>query len=55
MVAVVVGGVGFCVWRFFRKRRITKEQVPLERLEIMKTMRTITTMRIRMMRMLMIR
>ena len=49
MVAVVVGGVGFCVWRFFRKRRITKEQVPLERLEIMKTMR------IRMMRMLMIR
>ena len=49
MVAVVVGGVGFCVWRFFRKRRITKEQVPLERFEIMKTMR------IRMMRMLMIR
>ena len=55
MVAVVVGGVGFCVWRFFRKRRITKEQVPLERLETMKVMRTITTMRIRMMRMLMIR
>ena len=53
MVAVVVGGVGFCVWRFFRKRRITKEQVPLARLEIMKTMRTITTMR--MVRMLMIR
>ena len=49
VVAVVVGGVGFCVWRFFRKRRITKEQVPLERFEIMKTMR------IRMMRMLMIR
>ena len=49
MVALVVGGVGFCVWRFFRKRRITKEQVLLERLEIMKTMR------IRMMRMLMIR
>ena len=36
VVAVVVGGVGFCVWRFFRKRRITKEQVPLARLEIMK-------------------
>ena len=52
MVAVVVGGVGFCVWRFFRKRRITKEQVPLARLEILKkkTMRTM-----RMVRMLMIR
>ena len=53
MVAVVVGGVGFCVWRFFRKRRITKEQVPLARLKIMKRMRTTTTMR--MVRMLMIR
>ena len=27
VVAVVVGGVGFCIWRFFRKRRVTKEQV----------------------------
>ena len=27
VVALVVGGIGFCIWRFFRKRRITKEQV----------------------------
>jgi len=27
VVALVLGGVGFCIWRFFRKRRITKEQV----------------------------
>ena len=33
VVALVLSGVGFCIWRFFRKRRITKEQVPLERLE----------------------
>ena len=24
---LIVGGLGFCVWRFLRKRRITREQI----------------------------
>jgi synaptotagmin-1 len=27
IAVLIVGGLGFCVWRFFRKRRISKEQL----------------------------
>ena len=27
ILLLIIGGVGFCAWRFLRKRRITKEQV----------------------------